>query len=621
MQNRSPVGYVVQIDHGRVTLNLLDKHKGQVAAHQGGVSHVTDIGGVLGIDGGHRMLVLRIASLNFAEPKEVHRQGVGSAAEPLRNLEGIVVGWVERKNGKTVFNTDNLVTPALGAEAFPLSSDEVRSILGGNDPDGVVRLGTEHRTGNPVRVGLNRLLAQHVAVLGASGQGKSCFTASILQQLADFPSARIVVFDINGEYDRAFKKSEDAIKADDTACRLGKELYRHTVIGQPVEGADNYKIPYFALGRHGLHRLLVPSEKTQRPALSFAVDNLRFVEWHGRENGVSLKGQRPTLYDDCRSGGEAEAKSDLDTLRTGGSQVCDQWPHMSSLAALAAESHSLVPGQYKPKRDPFPYGNVAPLITRIHRLVEDEMFKAVVDVEGGGPVTGSTLDWHQESEALVDRIFGEKEASWRVHVVNLRQVPQDLMPMVLGSLLELYAHVLFKRGQGNTEPTLLVLEEAHHYLRPVGNDDEGSHLAYERLAKEGRKFGLSLWLSTQRPSEVSQTVLSQCNNWVSFRLSSEQDQKMISSACEWADSRDVKRIAGLPRQHAMILGGSVAMPMVIKSGNADPTPESHDGKFNEWEKAVDQVAQEQSEGASELEEQPDGDVGDPPDFDVDDIPF
>jgi hypothetical protein len=282
---------------------------------------------------------------------------------------------------------------------------------------------------------------------------------------------------------------------------------------------------------------------------------------------------------------------------------------MSSLAALAAESHSLTQGRNGPERNAFFYGNVAPLITRIHRLIEDEMFKAVVDIEGGAPVAGDALNWHQESEALVDRIFGEKDASWRVHVVNLRQVPQDLMPMVLGSLLELYAHVLFKRGQGNTKPTLLVLEEAHHYLRPVGNDDEGSHLAYERLAKEGRKFGLSLWLSTQRPSEVSQTVLSQCNNWVSFRLSSEQDQKMISSACEWADSRDVKRIAGLPRQHAMILGGSVAMPMVIKSGDADPTPESHDGKFDEWEARIELGPQEQAEGVGEPEEQPLDNVG------------
>lgn len=90
------------------------------------------------------------------------------------------------------------------------------------------------------------------------------------------------------------------------------------------------------------------------------------------------------------------------------------------------------------------------------------------------------------------------------------------------------------------------------------SDSLSNALAYERLAKEGRKFGLSMWLSTQRPSEVSTTVLSQCNTWISFRLTSDQDIRVVSSACEWADSSEVKRIAGLPRQHALILGGSVA---------------------------------------------------------------
>ena len=144
---------------------------------------------------------------------------------------------------------------------------------------------------------------------------------------------------------------------------------------------------------------------------------------------------------------------------------------------------------------------------------------------------------------------------------------------------------LFLLQYSSSSATLLVLEEAHHYLRPVPDGDSGaSSLAYERLAKEGRKFGLSLWLSTQRPSEISPTVLSQCNTWVSFRLTSEQDLRVISSACEWADKREVSRIAGLPRQHALVMGGAVALPTCIRSKSADPTPKSEDGRFDGWVK-------------------------------------
>lgn len=583
MLSRTAIGYVVQIDGGQVTLNLLDHHRGQMASHYQGVTPVGEVGGLLVLDGGYRLFVLKISGLNFSEPKEIHRPSASNQSQngqPLRHLHGTVIGWVEAGR----FVSDNLASPPLGAEAFPLTGEESQIVLGGPEPDGPITLGTEYKTGNSVRTGLNRLLAQHIAVLGSSGQGKSCFTAAVLQQLADMPNSRIVIFDINGEYDRAFRKSESAIVAGDMECRLPEGAYQHTVIGEDADGAEGYRIPYYALGRQGLNRLLLPSEKTQRPALSFAIDNLKYVYWHPAQQGASIDGVNPVLFDDCRQNGAADADRAINTLRERQGQLAQNWPHMAALSALVAESHSLAPNNRGAiERNGFQYGNVAPLITRIHRLVDDEMLQAVVDVSGGAPVNGADLDMRAEGEHLVDKIFGCADTQWRVHVVNLRQVPQDLMPLVLGSMLELYSQVLFRRGQGNNPATLLVLEEAHHYLRPVPDGDSGtSLLAYERLAKEGRKFGLALWLSTQRPSEVSPTVLSQCNTWVSFRLTSEQDLRVISSACEWADKREVSRIAGLPRQHALVMGGTVALPTCIRSKSAEPTPKSEDGRFDGW---------------------------------------
>lgn len=583
MLSRTAIGYVVQIDGGQVTLNLLDHHRGQMASHYQGVTPVGEVGGLLVLDGGYRLFVLKISGLNFSEPKEIHRPSASSQsqnAQPLRHLHGTVIGWVEAGR----FVSDNLASPPLGAEAFPLTGEESQIVLGGPEPDGPITLGTEYKTGNYVRTGLNRLLAQHIAVLGSSGQGKSCFTAAVLQQLADMPNSRIVIFDINGEYDRAFRKSESAIAAGDMECRLPEGAYQHTVVGDDADGAQGYRIPYYALGRQGLNRLLLPSEKTQRPALSFAIDNLKYVHWHPAQRGASIDGNNPVLYDDCRQNGAADADRAINTLRERQGQLAQNWPHMAALSALVAESHSLAPNNRGAiERNGFQYGNVSPLITRIHRLVDDEMLRAVVDVSGGAPVNGGNLDMRAEGEHLVDKIFGCADTQWRVHVVNLRQVPQDLMPLVLGSMLELYSQVLFRRGQGNNPATLLVLEEAHHYLRSVPDGDSGtSSLAYERLAKEGRKFGLALWLSTQRPSEVSPTVLSQCNTWVSFRLTSEQDLRVISYASEWADKKDIARISGLPRQHALLMGGAVAMPTTIKTRLASPTPKSDDGKFNGW---------------------------------------
>lgn len=576
MRGRLPVGYVVRIEGSDVTLNLLDMHRGQLASHAQGVSSVTEVGSLLVLDAGSRALVMKVISLSFDEPREAHRLGVGSSthqSEPLRNISGVVVGRLSREQGKPSFISDSLATPPLGAEAFPLSTEELAAILccdGQNDIP--IKLGDDLRGGGSLHVGLENLISRHVAVLGSSGQGKSCFTAAVLQQIVKLPSARIVVFDINGEYEDALVNPE-----------LPNGAVKYTTIGG--QGPNAFKIPYYALGRHGLNRLLIPSEKTQRPALTFALEHLHQVRWFAQPRGVGLVDDTaPFLFDDCRQGGAAEADRRIQQIRSGQAATATTWPNMAALAALVAESHGIQPSTRNgPERNAFSYSNVSPLITRINRFAEDPMFRAVVDVEGGRG-TGNALDWTQESTNLVESIFGGQDAPWRVHIINLRHLSHDLTPFILGSLLELYAYELFRRGQENKVPTLLVLEEAHHYLRPIGSGEEAGEnsLAYERLAKEGRKFGLALWLSTQRPSEISPTVLSQCNNWVAFRLTSEKDLAAIQSASEWADRREIRRIAGLPRQTAIVFGGSISMPTLIRAPNASPTPRSGDAEFRAW---------------------------------------
>lgn len=252
---------------------------------------------------------------------------------------------------------------------------------------------------------------------------------------------------------------------------------------------------------------------------------------------------------------------------------------------MVAESHAVKQGRNGPERDAFHYSNVAPLVTRIRRFVEDSMFTAVVDVDGGtGRYCADNPDWRAEASGLVGDYFGDETTDWAVHIVNLRAVAHDLMPFVLGSLLEMFAFELFRRGQGNTHPTLLILEEAHHYMRQIREDEnDTSCLAYERLAKEGRKFGLGLALSTQRPSEVSQTVLSQCATWVVFRLTADSDQRSVASAAEWVDKIEVGRIPGLPRQEAIVFGGCMPVPVRIRVRKADPTPHSKDPDFGAWQ--------------------------------------
>jgi uncharacterized protein len=574
--SRAPFGYIVAIDGSQIVLNINDDHKGQVAAHPEGVVNVTSTGNLFGVNAGQNLLVLKVQMIKFAEPKEAHafvNNQKKNIVEPLRNIIAQVLGILKRDNGNLKFISDSLVSPPLGAEAYPLSPQELNVILNMENVSGdSINLGESVRNSGKQYVNINNLLSRHVAVLGSTGQGKSCFTASILQQLVKFPKSKIVIFDINGEY------------ADALNGHIDPSKLKTTILG----GSNpSYKIPYYALGRHGLGRLLLPSEKTQRPALNFALENLQYLEWDNINDGAYVSGLNTSavFYDDCRAGNATAASLAIDRLRSKNvPQSAINWAPMSSLSCLVADSYSVKPNRGTFERNAFDYGNVAPLINRIKRLIDDPMFTSVVNVDGSIGQSGG-LDWKNEARNLVGDFFGKQAGdNWNVHLIDLREVAHDLLPFILGSLLESLAYELFRRGAGATHPTLLVLEEAHHYLRQLSNNDETGKqaLAYERLAKEGRKFGISLWLSTQRPSELSSTVLSQCATWVVFKLASELDLKSVASATEWLDKNELKQITGLPRRNALLFGSCVSIPARIISPTANPLPRSHDPDFTRW---------------------------------------
>jgi hypothetical protein len=581
MTDRRPIGYVVEIDGPILLINLLEEARGHVAGHRDGLSTVEQPGDLIGIEAGAEIIILRIQTVAFAEPKEVHigRTSLRSApVEPLRQLKGRVIGYLSRARGGLQFYPQDWRLPVLGASAFPLSDIETLATIGGSgDPSEQVSLGSDAR--NPtleVRASVNDLLGRHLAVLGATGQGKTHFVAALLQRLLRASSRpRVIVFDVNGEYAPAFSPWAGKV--------------RRTVLGQATraEGeagvVGGLRIPYYALGRHGLARLLLPSERTQMPALRFAVEHLRYIA--ADEHGAHATGnQANALFDDCRTGGAQNAFTQLESIRNRTAPVARVWPHMRGLSCLAAESYSLKMGRNNtPERDAFAYGHIHSLINRCRSLIDDERFTAVVDVTGGQGGS-ATLSMDSESAALVSDIFGDATfdpQGWSIHVIDLSKLTQDLMPFVLGSLLELYAAELFRRGPGKTHPTMLVLEEAHHYLRQLpGDADVGHHaLAYERLAKEGRKFGLSLMVSTQRPSEVSTTVLAQCGTWTVFRLSNEADQKAVGAAAEAAGVNVTRQLAGLGRGETIVFGAALPVPTRLSVIRPNPPPNSKDPPF------------------------------------------
>lgn len=575
MISRRPIGYVVEIDGPQLLVNLLEDSRGHVAGHRDGLSTVEQPGDLVGIDAGAETVILRIMTVAFAEPREVHTAGRGRpspiAQEPLRQLRGRVVGFLARRDSKLTFSPQEWRLPVLGASVYPLSDIETIATIGANGIAAEqIRLGADSRNrAVEVSANIDQVLGRHIAILGSTGQGKTHFVAAVLQQLLRLPKSRIVVFDVNGEYARAFANLGHRVKV--------------TAMGAPSGGL---RIPYYALGRHGLSRLLIPSERAQMPALRFAIEHLRFVEAdaHGAK---MVGGNTNVLFDDCNSGVAARANQAMSAIRAGTAPRANTWPHMRALSCLATEWYVLTPRNSGWERNAFQYGHIQSMINRIRGLIEDPQFTSVVEVTGGAGLV-QPLSMDAECAALVREIFGPPALGpndWSIHIVDLSRLTQDLMPFVLGSLLEMFAAEIFKRGPGNTHPTMLALEEAHHYLRQLPGESDGGQqaLAYERLAKEGRKFGLSLLISTQRPSEVSPTVLSQCGTWAVFRLNNETDQRAVAAAAETAGVSVSRQLAGLGRGEAIIFGAALPVPTRIAVSRPDPEPDSKDPPFlQQW---------------------------------------
>jgi len=575
MTSRRPIGYVVEIDGPILLVNLLEDSRGHVAGHRDGLSTVEQPGDLVGIDAGAETIILRITTVAFAEPREVHTgrwRHPNTPQEPLRQLRGRVVGFLAKRDGKLVFSPQEWRLPVLGAGVYPLSDIEAVATIGANGVEAEqIRLGADSRNrAVEVCANIDQVLGRHMAILGSTGQGKTHFVAAVLQQLLRLPKSRIVVFDVNGEYTPAF-------------ANLGQRV-KTTMLGGPNGGL---RIPYYALGRHGLSRLLIPSEKAQMPALRFAIEHLPFVE----ADAIGAKlvgGQANVLFDDCHTGNPVNANQALSTIRAGNAPRGNTWPHMRALSCLATEWYVLSPARGGGfERNAFQYGHVQSMINRIRGLIEDPQFTSVVEVAGGAGLV-QPLSMDAECAQLVREVFGPPvfgQNDWSVHVVDLSRLTQDLMPFVLGSLLEMFAAEIFKRGPSQTHPTMLALEEAHHYLRQLPGESDGGQqaLAYERLAKEGRKFGLSLLISTQRPSEVSATVLSQCGTWAVFRLNNEADQRAVASAAETAGIHVSKQLAGLGRGEAIIFGAALPVPTRISVSRPHPEPDSKDPPFlQEW---------------------------------------
>jgi len=220
------------------------------------------------------------------------------------------------------------------------------------------------------------------------------------------------------------------------------------------------------------------------------------------------------------------------------------------------------------------------LITRIRTMLSDTRMKEII----GDQADITLKEW-------LSKYIGSDEDDTAITVIDLSLVPAEIIHIVTAVIARMTLEALQRYrkldDKRKTLPTVLVAEEAHTFIKRYREDAENQNAAaictqiFEKIAREGRKFGLGLLLSSQRPSELSTTVLSQCNSFLLHRISNDKDQEMVNRLVPDNLRGLLRELPSLPSQYAILLGWAAELPVLVRMNDLrkEDQPYSSDPEF------------------------------------------
>ena len=534
--------------------------------------------------------------------------------------------------------------PTVGDPVLLPTQTQLRAIVESGDKRRV-KIGISPLAANAeVKIDPDRLFGRHLAVLGNTGSGKSCSVAGLIRWSMEAarkarggaqPNARFIVLDPNGEYAKAFDG-------------LGK-VRVFAVEPKPDSGVEQLQVPLWFWNSAEWSAFTQASERAQRPLLRRALREMRSGTGIVEDPVFLLRRKVSsiliTLKTQVRNGETYEGWKfgpKLPVFVEDLEEFSRQFPdHQASIERLRDQMQALLnrPNQTFQKSNRQPGYNDFP-VTAVESVIA--AFQEFLNSIGGivyqaGPNEDSPLRFggaqfadHLESLArqennahffdyLIMRIrtmlsdtrvsrittdsdhinlhdwlaniIGDDQASnGTVTIIDLSMVPAEVVHIVTAVIARMTLEALQryrKISHGKTLPTVLVMEEAHTFIKRYQDDAENQNSAaiccqvFEKIAREGRKFGLGLVLSSQRPSELSPTVLSQCNSYLLHRISNDRDQELVHKLVPDNLRGLLRDLPSLPSRHAILLGWASELPVLVQM-NALPygqRPKSEDPDF------------------------------------------
>jgi len=219
-------------------------------------------------------------------------------------------------------------------------------------------------------------------------------------------------------------------------------------------------------------------------------------------------------------------------------------------------------------------------LMRVRSLFTDKRIASVINTETSDEIT---------LENWLNEYIGKNDSNPSINIIDLSLLPSEILFLVVSVMARIIfeAHHRFKKQNGKTLPTVLVVDEAHNLIKRYETEDDNISAQrlctqiFEKIAKEGRKFGVGLVLASQRPSELSQTVLSQCNTFLLHRIVSDRDQEMVKKLVPDTMGGILNELSVLPSRKAILLGWATPIPVLVEMNELpeDQRPKSKDPEF------------------------------------------
>lgn len=466
--------------------------------------------------------------------------------------------------------------PTIGDEVHIVTTNDLGVIYSAQTSEGTINIGNIAASGGiSAMLDLKKLVSRHTAVVGSTGAGKSNLVTTFLETVSnhDFPSARILVIDPHGEYGSA----------------LGDKAQVFKLNPNKKNGEKHLLVPYWALPFSSLMEICTGGFQ---PHIEAAI----------RERVLDMKKESLNTFTTPLPSEAITADSpipfsikklwfELDDFERQTFTANGTAQNEQTKSPLTAEGDAgkLISNQYPPATS----YNTAPYLNSKKRHIErqiDLLLNRLRDSRYAFLLNPG--DFKPSLEGKIENDLDSLVSDWVGHdkpitVLDVSGVPSEILSTIVGTMLHIIYEALFWAGDlpisGRNQPLLILLEEAHKFI-PEKEDNPASRIL-QKIAKEGRKYGVGLMVVTQRPTEVDSTILSQCGTMIALRTSNSSDRAKVAAAFPDDLGGLADLLPSLRTGEGLFLGEALPIPSRIRIRKARNKPVGDDPKLIEsWKK-------------------------------------